>query len=64
MCLCQAGAVISFLKGGKDSDNVRGGGPGAEPPEKFCFPPPKFLGGGKGFQTVFWERLIPQEPNS
>ena len=29
--------------------------------EKFWLPP-KFLGGGEGFQTLFWERLSPKDP--
>ena len=47
------GRLSLFSRGGKDSDNVRGGGPAAEPPEKFCFPPPKFLGGGRVFRPFF-----------
>ena len=46
--------------GGKDSSPSP---KGRSPRKNFAFPPPRFLG-GKGFQTLFWEKLIPQEPNS
>ena len=32
--------------GGVNFNNVRGGGPGAKPPEKFLATPPGFPGGG------------------
>ena len=53
--------LINNIRGSYLFSQGRGSGSGA-PEKNFAFPP-RFLG-GKGFQTVFSERLIPQEPNS
>ena len=63
------GAAIRFLQGGERSQpqpqgpqargavdyNVRGGGPGAPPPEIFQLPHPKFVGWGRILDPLYWK---------